>query len=358
MLILAQSYPHVKNVLYLIDRYISDTNNIKLLVFKNEQLYFFFKRINSEHFNKAVDIYFIPGYSSKFNFILFRYNIILEKISLISHFNKSCNNLSNQNIYFFSKSFTDYGYYFLKRLWKKNIIFHIKDPACDIYTIRDGHPKTIKDFIQLLYAKLLLGRHIVFGDTGRKNFQNFFKISEKFYGKIVRKTFLTKERNRIQSNFKFSKFSIKNYNDFKVLYFDKDVVKDRLCDDKIFQKEIEAIFGVITEFFSSDEIGKKYKPNRTTDYNKNRLKVGKIIPDYIPAELLYNNCVNIYFGITSIALANIKKGNIISLAYLITFNNPEMREGSVNNQESRKISKKIYYPKTLNELRNLIIKSL
>ena len=108
-----------------------------------------------------------------------------------------------------------------------------------------------------------------------------------------------------------SKFSIKNYNDFKVLYFDKDVVKDRLCDDKIFQKEIEAIFGVITEFFSSDEIGKKYKPNRTTDYNKNRLKVGKIIPDYIPAELLYNNCVNIYFGITSIALANIKKGNII-----------------------------------------------
>ena len=57
---------------------------------------------------------------------------------------------------------------------------------------------------------------------------------------------------------------------------------------------------------------------------------------------------------TSIALANIVKGNVISLVYLITFLNPQNREDSVQNQESRKKGKKIYYPKSLNELRTLL----
>ena len=61
MLILAQSYPHVKNVLYLIDRYINDATEIKLLVFQNRYLFDFFNEINNDHFNSQLNINFIPN---------------------------------------------------------------------------------------------------------------------------------------------------------------------------------------------------------------------------------------------------------------------------------------------------------
>jgi hypothetical protein len=54
------------------------------------------------------------------------------------------------------------------------------------------------------------------------------------------------------------------------------------------------------------------------------------------------------------ALANIEKGNDISLVYFITFLNPQNREGSVRKQENRKKGKNIYYPKTLGDLRSLL----
>ena len=355
MLILAQSYPHVKNVLFLIDQYINDNTDIKLLVFQNRYLFEFFNEINKEHFNNKIIIELIPKYSTIYNNIFIKYLLIAEKIFLYKYYRLTCGNTTDHTVYFFSKSFTDYGYYFLKNLHRNNKIIHIQDPGCDVYSITDGKPDDFKSLFKLIYAKLLLGRHIVYGDTGRKRFHNIFTISDKYYNKIVKKTILQEERDDLQKYFSLAKYGISKYRNLKVIYFDKDVVKDGLCDDEIFQREIKEIFDVITVFVPSNLIGKKYKPNRTTDYNKDRLKIGNVIPDHIPAELLYNENIAIYFGMTSIALANIEKGNVISLVYLITYLNPDHREGSVQNQEKRKKGKKIYYPKTLDELRSLLL---
>jgi hypothetical protein len=351
LLILTQSYPHVKNVLFLIDHYINEFTEIKLLVFQNRYLFDFFNEINNEHFNSQIDIRFIPKYPTIDNNNFLKHNLIAEKMFLYKYYRLTCGNTTNHTVYFFSKSFTDYGYYFLKILHKNNKIIHMQDPGCDVYKITDGKPDDFKSYFKLIYTKLLLGRHIGYGETGRKNFHKFFTISEKYYNKIVEKTILQDERDVLQRNFILSKYALAEYSNYKVIYFDKDVVKDGLCDDLQFQNEIEEIFQIISEFVPSDKIGRKYKPNRTTDYNRGRLKIGKIIPDHIPAELLYNENIDIYFGITSIALSNIEKGNVISLAYLITFIDPQMREGSVQNQEKRKKGKKICYPKSLNELR-------
>jgi len=355
LLILAQSYPHVKNVLFLIDQYINDNTDIKLLVFQNRYLFEFFNEINKEHFNNKIIIELIPKYSTIYNNIFIKYLLIAEKIFLYKYYRLTCGNTTDHTVYFFSKSFTDYGYYFLKNLHRNNKIIHMLDPSVDIYDISDGKADSIKSFFQLMYAKLLLGRHIVYGETGRKGFHKFFTISDKYYNKIVKKTILHEERDELQRNFTLSKYALPKYRNLKVIYFDKDVVKDGLCDDLQFQNEIEEIFQIISEFVPNDKIGRKYKPNRTTDYNKDRLKIGNVIPDHIPAELLYNENIAIYFGMTSIALANIEKGNVISLVYLITYLNPDHREGSVQNQEKRKKGKKIYYPKTLDELRSLLL---
>ena len=354
ILIFAQSYPHVKNVLYLIDRYFNSAVEIKLFIFQNRYLFEFFNEINNEHFNNQIEINFIPKYSAVYKNILFKYLLVIEKLLLFKTFKKNCNQINGHKIYFFSKSFTDYGYYFLKNLHRNNKIIHIQDPGCDVYNISDGKPDNFKSLLKLIYAKLLLGKDIVYGDTGRKRFRKFFTISEKYYNKMADKTILQDERDMLQRNFTLSKFALKKYSNFQVIYFDKDVVKDGLCDDLQFQSEIEQIFQIISEFVPNDKIIRKYKPNRTTDYNKGRINIGEIIPDHIPAEFLYNNNIDIYFGITSIALANIERGNVISLAYLITYFDPQMREGSVQNQEKRKKGDKIYYPKTLDELRTLL----
>ena len=244
--------------------------------------------------------------------------------------------------------------FFLRKLYKNNNVIHIQDPACDVYDISDGKPKNFKSLIRLLYFKALFGKDYAYGETGRVGFKSFYKISEKFYNKILSKKILKNERDKIQKGFQLTKFSIKKYSNLKALYFDKDVVKDNLCRDEVFQKEINDIFKIINEYFCSDEIGRKYKPNRTTNYNKSRIKIGKVIPDHYPAEILYNDNIDVYFGVTSIALSNIPRGLVISLVYLLTFEDQKKRDGSIHNQEKRKRGKIIHYPKTLNELRFLL----
>ena len=251
VLILAQSYPHVKNVLYLIDQHSRDAVEIRVLVFQNKYLFDFLIEMNNDHYNNDIKISYVPKYSGGDDNKFIKYNLLAEKIFLRKQFNKFCHQARGHQIYFFSKSFTDYGYYFLRRLHKDNKVIHIQDPGCDVYTIKDGKPKSLKSLIKIIYAKILYGRNIIYGDTGKKRVNQFYTISDNYYNKIVEKSILKEERDEIQENFSLSKYSIKKYNDLKVIYFDKDVVKDGLCDNLQFQNEIEAIFNVITEFFPS-----------------------------------------------------------------------------------------------------------
>ena len=306
VLILAQSYPHVKNVLYLIDLYINDSAEIKLLIFQNNYLYKFFSEINKEHFNNKVKIKFIPKYSTIYNNIFIKYLLIADKIFLYKYYRLTCRHIAGYTVYFFSKSFTDYGYYYLKKLHSNNKIIHIQDPGCDIYNIINGKPNSLKSLFQLIYAKLLLGKNIVYGDTGRQGFHNFFTISEKYYNKIVERIILQDERDELQSNFTLSKYALTKYSKLKVIYFDKDVVKDGLCDDLQFQNEIEKIFQIISKFVQNNlntmcdiiyniehgiqikELVEKFRLNPIILEQKNVRGI-ILIPTIIQSELNLNN---------------------------------------------------------------------
>jgi hypothetical protein len=354
VLIFAQSYPHVKNVLYLLEKYKNTSPYIKLCVFNNSYLFKYFSLLNQEHFNNQINLSFIPKYvpvgggSHKRNLIIF------EKYFLYSSFNIHCGNIVGHEIFFFSQSFTDYGYYFLKKLYRKNNVTHIQDPGCDIYTITDGAPKSLRSFLNLFRMKLIVGRHIVYGDTGYAKFNRFLKICDSFYDKIVDRAIGKKERDELQKDVLLTKYSFKKYSKYKILYFDKDVVKDGFCDNDHFQSTIEEIFSVASEYTPSDQIGRKYKPNRTNDLNRNRVRIGEIIPDHIPAEMLYNDNVKVYIGITSIALANVETDNVISIVHLIPFHSSISMSGSIQNQERRRKNNIIQYPKTIAEFRSLL----
>ena len=104
-----------------------------------------------------------------------KYLLVTEKFFLLRFYTKNCASIKNDRVYFFSKSFTDYGYYYLKRLYKNNKIIHIQDPGCDIYTFADGRAQSFRSILILIYKKILLGKDIVYGSTGIKQFQKFFK---------------------------------------------------------------------------------------------------------------------------------------------------------------------------------------
>ena len=84
-----------------------------------------------------------------------------------------------------------------------------------------------------------------------------------------------------------------------------------------------------------------------------RIKYGFILDNDIPVELYYGDKVKLYAGVTSTGLANIEKGLTISIAYLLTYNDPTKRKLSILNQERRK-KNKIYYPKSLIELDEIL----
>jgi len=60
---------------------------------------------------------------------------------------------------------------------------------------------------------------------------------------------------------------------------------------------------------------------------------------------------------TSIAMANIESGNIILLVNLVTYFDPIKKQRSIDNLEKRKKTT-VYYPNTLVEFENLLVKFL
>ena len=59
---------------------------------------------------------------------------------------------------------------------------------------------------------------------------------------------------------------------------------------------------------------------------------------------------------TSIAMANIPSGNIISLVNLVTYLDSKKKKRSIDNLEQRKKVKKIFYPTNFQEFEKLIKK--
>ena len=113
----------------------------------------------------------------------------------------------------------------------------------------------------------------------------------------------------------------------------------------------------------TDHLGyKKHSPvgkitgNSRNGTSQKTLKgdLGEIIPDYIPAEMLYNKNIQVYLGITSIALANVETDNVVSLVHLIPFHEGIDMTGSIQNQEMRRKNNHIHYPKTLSELQHIL----
>ena len=355
MVVFVQSYPNLINTLYLLSNsFIYE--KVTVYVINNINLYKFLN-ITKKHFKKKIEITLIKQKEILFISI---YDFIKSFINIKLSINEISSSINSKNcdIFFFSKAFTTLGFCLIKNIKKQNKLIHVPDPGCDVYQLSDSKPNGLKQLIILSVYKALYGRELVFGYAGKElNTEFFFKISDNYFYKNVNLFLTIKERKKLQHNFTLDSFIDDNQKKFRVIYFDKDMLKDNLCDKTLYKDELTAIFKILKKHINKDDLAKKYKPGRTTNLNKLNINYGSLVDDFIPAELLINSNVKVYLGMTTMAMANIKSGNIISLVNLVTYLDPLKKQRSIDNLEKRKKTT-VYYPNTLIEFENLLVKFL
>tara|TARA_B000000475_G_scaffold105325_2_gene85530 strand:+ start:32847 stop:33956 length:1110 start_codon:yes stop_codon:yes gene_type:complete len=355
IIIFIQSYPPLKTALYLLDKY-KKTASLSVYVFENLSIFHFFNKLNSQFFNNRINIYFVDGYRG-YGFIPIK--TISEKFYLTKRFKSVFPKDSrlNNEIFFFSKDFTDHQFYFIKRLFKNNRLNHIPDPGCDVYTIKDKKFLSFSESIKLILRIFVCGKSIRIGDITniKSNSALFYKISDKFYRKNINKKFLPLERDRLLKDFKLDKYSFSNKYNYEVIYYDKELIKTELCDKDILKDDFKKIFKVISSYVSKNKVAIKLPGVRSSKESLGILSYGISLDHHIPAELYYSKKVKLYLGVTSTALSNIDNGTVISIAYLINYRSGKeiYRDRSIANQEKRSKGK-IYYPKTMDEFTELV----
>ena len=355
MVVFVQSYPNLINTLYLINNsFLYEKTTV--CVIKNINLYKFLDSRKSL-FKNETDIIFVDDEELSFDSF---YHFISSFIKVKLRIKRSLSKLQfiNSDMFFFSRAFTTLGFYLIKNLKKDNQLIYFPDPGCDVYQLSDSKPNGLKQTILLLVYKLLYGKELVIGNAGRKlNTNYFFKISDSYFYKNVNLFLTIEERKKLQTDFTLDSFININQKQFSVVYFDKDMLRDKLCDKTLYKNELTTIFKTLKKHINNDDLVKKYKPGRTTDVNKLYINYGFLVDDFIPAELLINSKVNVYLGMTTMAMANIKSGNIISLVNLVTYLDPLKKQRSIDNLEKRKKTT-VYYPNTLIEFENLLVNFL
>jgi len=274
--------------------------------------------------------------------------------------------MENCEVYLFAAHFNGIKVYLIKQLAKHNrIIFVASSPLTHI---KPYIPKTIKEYLQIIIWKLAYAKEVWMGqiNSGHKG---FLYTPDKYIRNISSQIITGEERDQLFEALNIDEFRKKwwtrtclpfsipsIYNNllyYSVIYFDEDLVSaGYLPDSNTFRRELGSIFDILNKYVPQNEIAIKYHPGYSGD--EILVKVGGILPSFIPADLLYNDNVKIYLSICSTSIANAKNGIVISLADMITFKDnrkrDSLKEGLIQISKST-----ILLPKSLGELEGILI---
>jgi len=356
VVIFCQSYTQIKGALYLITHNY-DTRLITLVIPGNHDLYKFFKLVDVKWFHDKVHIIYFERYKrrisqkEKVKSILYVLpDIIRERRYLKAIYSKYFTKLRGAEVFFFSRYWSDYAFYILKKIGKRNRLVYVPDPAADALIIGKVAPTNITDLAISVVLKLIFGWDIT---IGKYIGQVVNGIPDKLIEKDVDKVIGREERDEMLRDIDLSKFQVFNVEDYDVIYFGHDMKQTRLSRNTM-KKELSEIFAILSKYFPENRIALKYHPQRIND--KTIINVGVVLEDFIPAELLYNEKVKIYLSPYSLSIANVEKGLAISLIDLISFKNDRIKQ-----QEKDALMKRsrmeILFPKSLDEFEQIVADS-
>ncbi len=356
VVIFTDAYPRIKNALYIATQNYNK-RHITIVIMGNSDLFEFFKAANEKLFNNEISlIYFslfqpdsrrITAKGIKKVFYIFS-DIIRERRSLREIYNKYLAQFQGCDAFFFSKGFIDF--YVVKRLSKRNGLVYIPSYP-PLVTPVQYSPRSVTDLLKLMIFTLIYGRGIALGQL--PHLKGIRHMSDRFMKEKVDRVIDGEEKEEMLKDFNLNQFKLFDFSKYRFYYFPQGLLEDDYIVDKdTYRREMVEIFSIISKYFPENEIAIKYYAG-CPESEKAVVKVGDVLPDYIPAEFLYDDSVRMYLGVWSSAIANVEKGLAVSIMYLISHKSNETRETMKEILKNMSRSE-ILFPKSLDEFEKIL----
>lgn len=357
VVLLCESYASIAYTLYWLER-ADKTSQVTIFLANLNDLYLLFQDINKKVFNGNLKLIYYPKYESMrskakgLGKILYIFRDILGEKSYLKQFHdKHFAGLKDAEVFFSSPGYSGVKAYILQKLSKRNKLIFV-DPGPPY--MGKYYPRTIRDIVVLLTYKMIYGKNVELGQFPGVNpwDKDFPLLKDSFMKSSVKKVIDWSERDEIMKTFPWEKFRVLYPKTHKVIYFHQDLVGRDVPDRHLFSRRLNDIFNIILRYYPENEVARKYHPAH--ELNKDVITIGEEIPAHIPAQLLYSDGVEIYLGITSIAIVNVRGvGKTISLLNLIEFKSDKLK--AQQKEWLKKISRtEILFPSSMEEFERIV----
>ncbi|MAE10835.1 MAG: hypothetical protein CL876_02760 [Dehalococcoidales bacterium] len=358
LVIFCESYSLIRNCLYLATLNYRK-RPINIVIPGNSELFKFFGENNEKFFSSSVNIIYFEAFEGRRttgNTIAQMVNrtpeIIREKRYLREVYSNYLAHLKGAEIYFFVRQIAQVSYYFLEKLSKGNRLVYMESEA-HVLTADEHPPASLMDLVSLMILKLVYGRELSLIRLGGYP-RGAPYIADSFIDRKVDKVIDVEEGNRMMKDFDLSQFKIFDTSIYSIIYFDDSLIASGLIEDRnVFKRELAGIFEIVSKYFPEKEIARKYHP-RYPKEDKTVIEVGDVLPDFIPAELLYNENVVVYLSVASNSIINVEGGAAVSLIDLVTLNSADIADG-LRESLIQRSSSEILFPQTLDEFEGILV---
>ncbi len=366
IVILASSYLQYKNSLYLATQNYQKCP-ITIFVTGNNELFKFLKLINEKVFNNTINLVFIESFrtdprrveANSLNKVFYVISdVIRERRYLKEIFNEYFAGMEGCDLYFLEKGALQF--FLARKLRAKNRLIYFSSYQTQIAPTQST-AAGIGDLIMLMIYKLTYGCNITLGEYAWRKTMPY--MPDRFLKKEMERIIYEEERDDILRDFTLDRFKIIDTSKYSAIYFFDHIslqnVSPYVSDNNLLRKEMVEVFNLLTKYFPEKEIACKYHPGYhesivEPDIEGTASEFGDILPDFIPAELLYNDNVKLYLGAYSTALSNVEDGLVVSILDLITLNNEQYRE-DVRDVLLKTSHVKVHFPHSLDELEEILI---
>ncbi len=359
-ILLCGVYPQINNALYVAWKQ-HQNGHVTLVIYENQNLLKFFREINDKVFHSAIDIKFIEAYrprnskSSGWPGKLFNvfWNIWGERRYLKAAYDLNMAGIQQADVYFFRRYFCGNEYFWLNKLKRKNSLIFMPSLSYDYLGIKKAPPANLWELAHLLRWKLAYSSGIAMSRHPLGLLVPY--IPDEFLEKNVSRIIDGEDREKMLRELDMQAFRVFSADRYDVMYFHDDLITSGyITDSSSFNKLLVDIFELLGRYFPENRIGRKFHPSIAE--GEMEKPFGIRIPDYIPAEFLFNDNVKVYLGISSMALANVENGQVVSLIDMVTFKDEATGKG-LKDIITRAGKTAILFPRTLEEFERIIEKA-
>jgi hypothetical protein len=358
VVIFCESYPQIRNALYLAKKNYQ-SHPVTIVTAGINDLYKFFKLVNSKVFQDKLNLIYFDIYRTRMSgpgsrivkMLCLLPDIIKEKRHLKGLYDRFFSNTKSAEVFFFGRHFNLSSYYMLKRLSKGNGLVYMPDPTYDTVPVAESSPASLPEFVHLAWGKSVYGNDVIMGKhpLGDK----ILGMPDSFFSTNVGRILSPAERDDLLKDFDSGAFKVLDVSNYSLMYFHENLVTDNyVTDSEAFKKVLAEVFEVIGRHFPKNSVALKYHPGNSE--SETVLPFGDRLPDFIPAEFLYDDKIEVYLGTVSMALTNVKTGTAVSLLDIVKLKDDKTRE--LLKEIVVKISRsRILFPRSVEEFERILI---